>query len=124
MTIEDVSKHLDMSWDTVKDIHVEALKKKYKKRKLKHLQHLGVDEISVKKGHNYLTVVVDLDTGQVVWVAEDRKSSSLEPFFKKLKQAKAKIEAVAMDMWPAYIKATLNYYCGKAGRKVKRQNAG
>jgi len=60
MTVEDVSKHLDMSWDTVKWIHVEALKKKYKKRKLKHLKYLGVDEVSVKKGHNYLTIVVDL----------------------------------------------------------------
>ncbi len=36
-------------------------------------------------------------------MAEDRKSSSLEPFFKKLKHAGAKIEAIAMDMWPAYI---------------------
>ena len=40
----------------------------------------------------------------------DRKSSSLEPFYRKLKCAKAKIEAIALDMWPAYIKATLNYY--------------
>jgi len=60
ITVEDVSKHLDMSWDTVKWIHVEALKKKYKKRKLKHLKYLGVDEIAVKKGHNYLTIVADL----------------------------------------------------------------
>ena len=110
MTIEDVSKHLDMSWDTVKGIHLEVLKKKYRKRKLKHLKHLGVDEVSVKKGHNYLTVVVDLYTGQVVWVAEDRASSSLESFFKKLKRTGAKIEAIAMDMWPAYTKATLSYY--------------
>jgi len=110
MTVEDVSKHLDMSWDTVKWIHVEALNKKYKKRKLKHLKYLGVDEIAVKKGHNYLTIVVDLETGQVVWVSLDRKSSSLEPFYRKLKCAKAKIEAIALDMWPAYIKATLNYY--------------
>jgi len=43
-------------------------------------------------------------------VSLDRKSSSLEPFYRKLKCAKAKIEAIALDMWPAYIKATLNYY--------------
>jgi len=99
-----------MSWDTVKEIHVWALKKKFKKRKIKHLKHLGIDEIAVKKGHNYLTVVVDLDTGEVVWVAEDRKASSLEGFFKKLKQVHAPIEAIAIDMWPSYIKAVLNYY--------------
>jgi transposase len=109
-TIEDVSKHLGMSWDTVKEIHVWALKKKFKKRKIKHLKHLGIDEIAVKKGHNYLTVVVDPDTGQVVWVAEGRKASSLEEFFKKLKQVHAPIEAIAIDMWPSYIKAVLKYY--------------
>lgn len=109
-TIEDVSKHMGMSWDTVKEIHVWALKKKFKKRKIKHLKRLGIDEIAVKKGHNYLTVVVDLETGQVVWVAEGRKASSLDPFFKKLKQVHAPIEAIAIDMWPSYIKAILNYY--------------
>jgi len=112
-TIEDVSKHLGMSWDTVKEIHVCVLKKKFKKRKIKHLRHLGIDEIAVKKGHNYLTVVVDLDTGQVVWVAEGRKTSSLEAFFKKLKQVHAPIEAIAIDMWPSYIKAVLKYYSYK-----------
>jgi len=109
-TVEDVSKHLGMSWDTVKEIHVWALKKKFKNRTIKQLRHLGIDEIAVKKGHNYLTIVVDLDTGQVVWVAEDRKASSLEAFFKKLKHVHAPIEAIVMDMWPSYIKAVLNYY--------------
>ena len=75
-TVEDVARHLGMSWDTVKDIHKWALTM----RKIDHLSHLGVDEIAVRKGHSYLTVVIDLDTGQVVWVAEGRKSSSLEPF--------------------------------------------
>jgi transposase len=109
-TIEDVSKHLGMSWDTIKEIHVGALRKKVKKRKIKHLKQLGIDEIAVKKGHSYLTVVVDLDTGQVVWVAQGRKASSVEEFFKKLKQVHAPIKAIAIDMWPAYIKAVLKYY--------------
>jgi len=109
-TIKDVANHLGMNWNTVRDIHVWALKKRFKKRRLKHLQCLGVDEIAVRKGHSYLTVVVDLESGTIVWVSEDRKASSLSPFFKKLKQVKAPIKAIAMDMWPAYIKATLQYY--------------
>jgi transposase len=109
-TVEDVARHLGMSWDTVKDIHKWALSMKYEKRKIKHLSCLGVDEIAVRKGHSYLTVVVDLDTGQVVWVAEGRKSSSLEPFLRRLKKVNAPIKAIAMDMWPAYFTAVMKYY--------------
>jgi len=109
-TVEDVAKHLGMHWNTIKEIHVLALKRRYKKRKLRHLKYLGVDEIAVKKGHNYLTVVVDLETGHVVWVAEGRTASSLGDFLKKLKRVKAQIKAIAMDMWPAYISATMKYY--------------
>jgi len=65
-TVEDVARHLGMSWDTIKEIHLRELKRKYKRRKLKQLRYLGVDEIAVRRGHRYLTVVVDLETGQVV----------------------------------------------------------
>jgi len=109
-TVLDVAEHLGMHWNTVKEIHVLALTKKFKKRKLRHLRYIGVDEIAVKKGHNYLTVVADLETGHVVWVAEGRTASSLEEFLKKLKRVKAQIKAIAMDMWPAYISAAMKYY--------------
>ena len=112
-TVEDVARHLGMSWDTVKEIHVLALRRKYSKRKLRHLKYLGVDEVAVRKGHSYLTVVVDLETGAVVWVAPERTTESLEVFLKKVKRSGAKIEAIAMDMWPAYITATLNHYSSK-----------
>jgi len=109
-TVEDVAQHLGMSWDTVKEIHVLTLRRKYSKRKLRHLKYLGVDEVAVRKGHSYLTVVVDLETGAVVWVAPDRTTESLEVFLKKVKRSGAKIEAIAMDMWPAYITAALNHF--------------
>ena len=112
-TVEDVARHLGMSWDTVKDIHLQSLRRKYAKRKLRHLKYLGVDEVAVRKGHSYLTVVVDLETGAVVWVAPGRTTESLEGFLRMLKKSRAKIEAIAMDMWPAYITATLNHYSSK-----------
>lgn len=112
-TVEDVARHLGMSWDTVKDIHLWALRRKYAKRKLRHLKYLGVDEVAVRKGHSYLTVVVDLETGAVVWVAPGRTAESLEVFLKKVKRSGARIEAIAMDMWPAYITATMNQYSSK-----------
>ena len=113
MTVFDVARHLDMTWDTVKEIHVWALKKKFKRRKLGGLKYLGVDEIAVKRGHNYLTIVVDLESGQVVWVGKDRNSNSLGDFLERLRRSGAKVRAIAMDMWPAYINATLRYYSNK-----------
>jgi len=112
-TVEDVAQHLGMSWDTVKDIHIRALRRKYSKRKLRHLKYLGVDEVAIRKGHSYLTVVVDLETGAVVWVAPDRKTESLEVFLKQVKRSRAKIKAIAMDMWPAYITAAMNQFSSK-----------
>ena len=109
-TVEDVARHLGMSWDTVKEIHTWALESKFKRRRIKHLKYLGVDELSISKGHRYLTIVVDLESGQVVWVAKGRKASSLEPFLRRLKRVGASIKAIAMDMWPAYITAVLQYY--------------
>lgn len=112
-TVEDVAQHLGMSWDTIKEIHVLALRRKYSKRKHRHLKFLGVDEIAIRKGHSYMTVVVDLETGAVVWVAPDRTTESLEVFLKKVKRSGAKIQAIAMDMWPAYISAALNQFSSK-----------
>ena len=109
-TVEDVARHLGMSWDTVKEIHSWALKGKFKRRRITHVKYLGVDELSVSRGHRYLTIVVDLESGQVVWMAKGRKASSLEPFLRRLKRVGARIEAIAMDMWPAYITAVLKYY--------------
>jgi len=110
MTIEDVSKHLGMSWNTVKEIHTRALKARLKKRRIKHSRYLGVDEIAVRKGHRYLTIVADLKSGQVVWVSEGREKASLEPFLKRLKRGRVPIKAIAMDMWPAYWGAVLKHF--------------
>ncbi len=109
-TVEYVAQHLGLSWDTAKGIHKEALRAKFKKRKVHHLRRIGVDEIAVKKGHNYLTVVVDLDSGEVVYAAEGRTKESLLPFMRQLKRAGVLLEAVAMDMWPAYYAAVTEYY--------------
>jgi transposase len=101
MTVEDVARYLGMSWDTIKEIHSDSLRKKFRQRRVRHLRYLGVDEVAVRKGQNYLTIVVDLESGEVVWIGEGRKADALEPFMRRLKRAGAKIKAIAMDMWPA-----------------------
>jgi transposase len=76
--------------------------------KLKHLRKIAIDEFSVGKNHDYFTQVLDLDTGKVVFVGEGKGADALVPFWKRLKSSKASIQAVAIDMSPAYISAVLN----------------
>ena len=105
MTIKDVAQHLDVSWDVVKDIQKRNLSKRFGKPKLKKLQQIAIDEISIGKGHRYLTIVLDLRTGAAVFVGEGKGAEALEPFWRRLKASRAQIQAVAIDMSPAYIRA-------------------
>jgi transposase len=105
MTMLDVSKLVNVSWDTVKNIQKGYLAKKYKNPSLKKLNKIAIDEIYLGKKTKYLTVVMDLKTGAVVFVGSGKSSDALTPFWKRLKRSKAKIKAVAMDMGRAYIKA-------------------
>ncbi len=105
MTIADVSKHLGISWDIVKNIQKRYLQKKYARPNLSELERIAIDEIYVGK-RGYLTVVLDVLSGAVVFVGDGKGSDALEPFWKRLRRyRKVKIEAVAIDMSPAYIKA-------------------
>jgi transposase len=70
MTILDVAKHLGVSWDVVKEIQKRDLSRRYAKPKLKHLRQIAIDEIAVAKGHRYLSVVMDLKSGAVVFDGE------------------------------------------------------
>ena len=105
MTIKDVADHLGVGWDAVKDIQKRHLQKRFAKPRLKHLRLLGVDEISIGKGHRYLTVVLDLESGAVVFVGDGKGADALDPFWRRLRASGAKIEAVALDMSKAYILA-------------------
>lgn len=107
MTIQDVARHLQIGWDAVKDIQKRSLDKRFKHIKLKHLRQIAIDEISIGRGHRYLTVVLDLVSGAVVFIGDGKGAEALEPFWKRLKHAHAKIEAVATDMSPAFISAVL-----------------
>jgi transposase len=105
MTILDVARHLGVSWDIIKDIQKRALSRRYAKPKLKHLRQIAIDEIAVAKGHRYVTVVLDLESGAVVFVGDGKGADALKPFWKRLRRCKATVVAVAMDMSPAYHEA-------------------
>jgi len=105
MTMKDVARHLDVLWDTIKDIQTRHLQKHYGRPRLRNLSTIAIDEISIGAGHRYLTVVLDLSTGAVVFVGNGKGADALRPFWRRLKASAAKVKAVAIDMSPAYIKA-------------------
>ena len=105
MTISDVSRHLGLSWDLIKSIQKRYLQKKYSRPNLNELKQIAIDEIYVGK-RGYLTVVMDIHSGAVVFVGDGKGSEALEPFWARLRRyRKVRIEAVAIDMSPAYIRA-------------------
>ena len=104
-TIKDVSNHTGLAWHTVKQIELKYLHQHYSKPRLKEVQYLAIDEFAVRKGHKYMTVVMDWQTGRVVYISKGKKAASLDKFWKRLKGSGAKVKAVAIDMSPAYIKA-------------------
>jgi transposase len=105
MTIKDVADHFLVSWDTIKEIQAKHLQRRFGKPKLHKLKQIAIDEINIGKGHRYLTIVLNLLTGAVVFVGDGKGVDALKPFWKRLRRAHAKIEAVATDMSPAYIRA-------------------
>jgi transposase len=104
MTMKGVARHLQISWDTVKEIQKRHLERHYARPKLRHLKEIAIDEICVGR-KRFLTTVLDLCTGAVVFVGNGRGSDALKPFWKRLKSSRAKIKAVAIDMSNAYTKA-------------------
>lgn len=98
MSMRDVTDLLRVGWDTIKSILKRHLLRRFSRPKLSGLRHIAIDEISVRKGQRDLTLVMDLESGAVVFVGDGRSAETLTPFWKRLKRAKAKVKAVTIDM--------------------------
>ena len=109
MSIQTVSKHLKIRWETVKNIDKDILAHSLPAldpTQLKDLTLIGVDEVARAKGHDYMTVVYDMVSGQLIWVEHGRTANVLITFLNQLPEQTANgIKAVAMDMGKAYQKA-------------------
>jgi transposase len=106
-SISAVARRMQLTWDEIDGVKQRAVKRGLARRKLKTIQHVGVDETSFQKRHEYVTVVNDLDSGNVVYVADDRTHESLDGFWCILSPEQLRdIKAVAMDMSPSYIRST------------------
>jgi hypothetical protein len=102
MTVSDLAALTGLGWDTIKNIIKAKLEKDFGRPRLKELQNLSIDEIYLGRQKRFYTLVIDLDTGRIVWAAPGRGGDTLRKFWRALRLSKAKIKAVAMDMSPAY----------------------
>ena len=102
MTVSDLAALTGLGWDTIKNIIKAKLEKDFGRPRLKELHNLSIDEIYLGRRKRFYTLVIDLDTGRIVWAAPGRGGDTLRKFWRALRLSKAKIKAVAMDMSPAY----------------------
>ena len=84
--VKNIAEKYELPWRTVKEIDKKYLAGRLADIDYGNLKYLSVDEISNKKGQDYLTIVMNLETGRVIWVAEGRKKEDLDGFFAKLTQ--------------------------------------
>ncbi len=103
-----VRKLMRVSWVTVGAIVDRVVSRHLDKSddRLDGLRHIGVDELSYRRHHEYVTVVVDHETSRVVWAARGKNAKTLRAFFEDLGgERREKIESVTIDMSGAYISA-------------------
>ncbi len=114
MTVHDVAEHLELDPKTVKDIDKSFLEESFGKTDCHGIRVIAIDEIAIRKGHNYMTVVMDYSSGRVIWMGENRNKETLDRFFAEMTdKQKQSIEAVAMDMWEPFINR-IRHHCPDA----------
>jgi transposase len=109
LPIETVVALFGVSWSTVYSAVTQAVKYGIDRRQLGTVLHIGIDEISRKKGHKYLTQVYDLDTRTLLWSGKDRTEDTLRTFFEANPELAETVTAVCCDMWEPYAKIVGEY---------------
>lgn len=101
-----VSELLRVAWPTVGAVASRVVARLGPADRLEGLTHIGIDELSYRKHHEYITIVVDHARGRVVWASPGRNAETVARFFAELgPERAARIEAVTMDMSNSYIAA-------------------
>jgi len=107
MSISEAARVLELTRRVTDRIFKNKLEEELVEVNYDNLRIISVDEIAIRKGHTYATVIINVDNGTVLSMEEGRKMESLAFFYSKLNETqKNNIEAVVMDCWPAYIKST------------------
>lgn len=114
MTLRDVAELTALDWDTVKEIVQRRLRRDYGRIDLKGVKYLSIDEIYVGKQRGYYTLVLDIESGRILWVSQGRGKAGLKGFWRRLRRSRVRIKAVAMDMSGAYWAAVVEELPGVA----------
>ena len=103
MTVKDVAELTQVDWRTVKDAEIRYIVGLLRKRDLDGITDLGIDEVSEKKGHRYLTLVTDIKRRRVIWVGRGNDSAVPRKFFRWFgKKRTRRIKCVVIDMHDPY----------------------
>lgn len=109
-----VAEFAGISWATVGSIAERLVEEKLHEDRFQDLRRIGIDEISYRKHHKYLTVVVDHDRNRVIWVGVGKSGDTLAEFFDELGPERAeRLELASIDMSAGYEK-TLRAYAPQA----------
>ena len=107
-TVKDVAEELALDWHSVKALDMQYMEAQLKRAGTPGPQVIGVDEISIRKGHTYRIVVSDLVRGRPIWFGgKDRSEASMSQFYAWLGKKKSSgIRLAVMDMWKPFRMAT------------------
>jgi len=100
---------LSIDWSTTQNIMTRAVERGLERRSLDEVSHVGIDEKSFRKGHDYVSVMTDIDGARVLEVTSGRTIQACDSLWKTLSESqKDQVQAVCMDMWQAFETSTEN----------------
>ena len=106
-SVEEARKVLGLNWHQVDKIKARAVERGLARRQEEAVRYIGIDEKQFRAGHRYISNLVDLDQGRVLDVVQERTEEAAKSLLEKglTSSQRAMVEAVAVDMWPAYANA-------------------
>jgi transposase len=114
-----VAKELGVSWDMVDNIKQAAIKRGLWRREMVKVKHLGIDETSYQKGHDYIGVIMDKDHDKVLAVLDGRTAETVKAWLLGQKAADlSELESISMDLSGPFLKAVQEVYPDKWERLV------
>lgn len=103
--VNAVAERMKISWDEAWGIMERAVDRGMHRREDLPVKELAIDETSFQKHHEYVTVLVNRETGVVIDILDDRKKATLKVWLKKNKKQLQEVRSVSMDMWKPFINA-------------------